>query len=54
MIKINGKRHWDRLMALAKIGATNKGGVCRVALTDEDKLGRDLFIQWCKSAKLYR
>ncbi|MEM6378494.1 MAG: Zn-dependent hydrolase [Bacteroidota bacterium] len=50
MIKINGKRHWQRLMDMAKIGGTPKGGVCRVALTDEDKLGRDLFIKWCKEA----
>lgn len=50
MLLINGKRHWDRLMNMAKIGATPKGGVCRVALTDEDKVGRDLFIKWCKAA----
>jgi len=35
---------------MAKIGATPKGGVCRVALTDEDKDGRDLFIKWCLAA----
>ncbi|MEO0341657.1 MAG: hydantoinase/carbamoylase family amidase, partial [Bacteroidota bacterium] len=50
LIKISGKRHWQRLMEMAKIGATPKGGVCRVALTDEDKQGRDLFIKWCKAA----
>ncbi|MGB3703468.1 MAG: Zn-dependent hydrolase, partial [Anaerolineales bacterium] len=26
------------------------GGVCRVALSDEDKAGRDLFIEWCQAA----
>jgi len=35
---------------MAKIGATAKGGSCRLALTDEDKEGRDLFISWCKEA----
>ena len=50
MIQINGERHWDRLMEMAKIGATAKGGVCRVTLTDEDKEGRDLFVKWCKEA----
>ena len=50
MIKINGERHWKRMMDMAKIGKTPKGGVCRVALTDEDKIGRDLFIEWCKAA----
>ena len=37
---------------MAKIGKTPKGGVCRVALTKEDKIGRDLFIDWCKKAGL--
>ena len=50
MKKINGERLWDRLMEMAKIGATPKGGVCRVTLTDEDKIGRDLFIKWCEEA----
>lgn len=31
---------------LAKIGATPLGGVTRLALTDEDKAGRELFIKW--------
>jgi N-carbamoyl-L-amino-acid hydrolase len=38
------------MMEIAKIGETKKGGVCRVALTDEDKDGRNLFIKWCKEA----
>jgi beta-ureidopropionase / N-carbamoyl-L-amino-acid hydrolase len=33
-IRINGKRLWDSLMEMAKIGATAKGGVCRLALTE--------------------
>src|SRR5699024_6624900 len=35
-------------MRMAEIGATEKGGSNRVALTHEDKQGRDLFVQWCK------
>jgi len=50
MIKINEERLWQRMMEMAKIGATSKGGVNRVALSDEDKAGRDLFIAWCKAA----
>lgn len=50
MLKINGNRHWTRLMDMAQIGATPKGGVCRVTLTEEDRIGRDLFIEWCKAA----
>ncbi len=49
-LKINGPRLWDSLMEMAKIGATPKGGVCRLALTDLDRQGRDLFVQWCKDA----
>jgi len=47
---VKGNRLWDSLMDMAKIGATAKGGSCRLALTDEDKEGRDLFISWCKEA----
>lgn len=48
--KINKKRLWSRLMEIAKIGGTSKGGVCRVTLSEEDKQGRALFIKWCKAA----
>ena len=41
---INGDRLWDSLMELAQIGATPKGGVCRLALTDLDQQGRDLVV----------
>ena len=50
MLRINGDRLWDSLMELAKIGATTKGGVCRLTLTDLDKQGRDLVIKWAKEA----
>lgn len=49
-LRINGDRLWQRLMSMARIGATQKGGCNRQALTTEDKLGRDLFIQWCETA----
>jgi beta-ureidopropionase / N-carbamoyl-L-amino-acid hydrolase len=49
-IRINGKRLWDSLMEMAKIGATAKGGVCRLALTDLDRDGRDLFVRWARDA----
>ena len=31
---------------LAEIGATEAGGVARVALTDADRAGRDQFVEW--------
>ena len=49
-LRINGQRLWDSLMALAQIGATAKGGVCRLTLTDLDKQGRDMVIQWATDA----
>lgn len=49
-LAINGQRLWDSLMEMAKIGATPKGGVCRLALTDLDKQGRDLFVRWAREA----
>ncbi len=49
-IRIDGGRLWHSLMEMAKIGATEKGGVKRLALTQVDKEGRDLFVRWCKEA----
>ena len=49
-VRINGERLWASLMELAKIGATPKGGVCRLTLTDLDKQGRDLVLGWAKDA----
>ncbi len=51
-VRINGERLWSSLMELAKIGATPKGGVCRLTLTDLDKQGRDLVLGWAKQAGL--
>ena len=49
-LRINGERLWASLMELAQIGATPKGGVCRLALTELDKQGRDLVCRWAKEA----
>lgn len=49
-LRINGERLWDSLMELARIGATAKGGVKRLALTDLDKQGRDLVVRWGREA----
>ena len=50
--KINGPRLWDTLMAMAEIGATPKGGVKRLTLTEVDKAGRQRFTQWCEELGL--
>jgi len=52
LLQIDGARLWRSLMDMARIGATPRGGVRRLALTEEDRRGRDLFAQWCREAKL--
>ena len=49
-LKIDSDRLWSSLMELGQIGGTEKGGVCRIALTDLDRQGRDLFVHWAKAA----
>ena len=49
-LKVDGERLWQSLMDLARIGATPKGGVKRLTLTDLDRQGRDTFVQWAKAA----
>jgi beta-ureidopropionase / N-carbamoyl-L-amino-acid hydrolase len=47
-LRINGDRLWEGLMELASIGATPKGGVCRLALTEIDRAGRDWLRTQCE------
>jgi len=49
-LRVNGARLWQSLMELAQIGATPKGGVRRLALTDLDGKGRDLVVRWLREA----
>src|SRR5699024_10725263 len=51
-LSINGERLWQSLMDLAKIGATPKGGNCRLALTPLDGEARDVVGSWMKDAGL--
>jgi beta-ureidopropionase / N-carbamoyl-L-amino-acid hydrolase len=51
-LRVDGERLWKSLMRMAEIGATAKGGVCRLTLSDEDRRGRDLFQRWCEEAGL--
>ncbi len=41
-----------RLQALGEIGALAGGGVCRLALSEEDKAGRDLVVSWMRELGL--
>ena len=47
-IRVNGSRLWDSIMAMAQIGPGQQGGSSRLALTDADREGRDLFVDWCR------
>ncbi len=50
--RIDGKRLWDSLMSFAEIGATPKGGVRRLTLSEVDKRGRDRFRAECEALGL--
>ncbi len=50
--RVNGVRLWDSLHEMAAIGATPKGGVRRLALSDLDRQGRDRFRELCEAAGL--
>jgi N-carbamoyl-L-amino-acid hydrolase len=49
---IDGARLRNALEELAKIGATPGGGVHRLALSDEDRAARDLFVSWFRDLGL--
>ncbi len=51
-LEIDSPRLMSRIEALAAIGATPEGGVCRLALSDEDRSARDQVVAWMRSAGL--
>jgi N-carbamoyl-L-amino-acid hydrolase len=51
-LKINSRRLHERINALAEISPIDGGGNCRLALTDEDKDGRDLVVAWMRELEL--
>jgi N-carbamoyl-L-amino-acid hydrolase len=51
-LTINAERLWTRLMRLAEIGATERGGVDRQALTDGEADAWRLVIGWAEAAGL--
>jgi beta-ureidopropionase / N-carbamoyl-L-amino-acid hydrolase len=46
--RIDGQRLWQRLMDLARFGATSKGGVCRLALSREEIETRAALVDWAR------
>jgi N-carbamoyl-L-amino-acid hydrolase len=49
---VDGDRLLARLTELAEIGAIEGGGCARLALTDEDRRGRDLVVTWMRDLEL--
>jgi N-carbamoyl-L-amino-acid hydrolase len=42
-LAIDAERLWGEIMETAAIGGTQKGGICRLTLTDLDRQVRDWF-----------
>lgn len=51
-MEIDLDRLMGRLVELGQVGGLPGGGVCRLALTDEDRRGRDLVVGWMKDLGL--
>ena len=51
-LRINRNRLLGRLQALAEIGEIPGGGCARLALTDDDRAGRDLVVSWMRDLEL--
>ena len=51
-LRIDGERLWQRLNELGEIGALPGGGVCRLALSEEDRLGRERVMGWMQELGL--
>jgi len=51
-LRIDIDRLMGRIETLGRIGALSGGGVCRLALTEEDRLGRDLVTGWMRDLDL--
>jgi len=49
-LEVNIDRLWDGILASSKIGPGIAGGMSRLALSDDDKKMRDLFVKWCTDA----
>jgi N-carbamoyl-L-amino-acid hydrolase len=50
--RINADRLMSRIMELAEVGKIDGGGCSRLALTDDDRAGRDLVIRWMRDLGL--
>ena len=49
-LRVNEQRLWQTILDMGEVGALPHGGCCRLALSEEDRRGRDLFVAWCRDA----
>lgn len=49
-LQVNGERLWHTIMETARFGRTEKGGVCRLTLSDADRQVRDWLVRECQAA----
>lgn len=52
LLRIDAARLLARIDALAQIGPIDGGGSCRLALTDDDRRGRDQVLEWMRGCGL--
>jgi len=48
MIAVNAARLWSTLETMAQLGGTPAGGVTRLALSEDDRLARNLLRDWAR------
>src|SRR5215813_15499113 len=51
-MRIDRTRLADSMDRLGRVGETARGGLTRLALSDEDRRGRDLLVGWMREAGL--
>jgi N-carbamoyl-L-amino-acid hydrolase len=51
-LRVDGGKLMEQLEALGAVGRREDGSCCRLALTDEDRQGRDLVVSWMRELGL--
>jgi beta-ureidopropionase / N-carbamoyl-L-amino-acid hydrolase len=51
-LRIDGYRMLQQIEALGQVGAREDGSCCRLALTDDDRVGRDTVVAWMRELGL--
>lgn len=51
-MNLDSRKLLERISALGKVGRDDNGCLCRIAASDADQQGRDLFTAWLKQAAL--